>query len=77
MLILYLFAAIQGFRTFSFLSQRFSPFPPIVPSGLKKAKKIGAIVFKACIFVQVNHGVDAQNGKTSNNVLTSSILVVS
>ena len=25
--------------------------------------KFGAIVFKACIFVQVNHGVDAQNGK--------------
>ena len=61
--LLSLFVAIQGFsfRTFSFfLSQRFSLFPPIVPSG-----KIGAIFFQGLYIF-----VDAQNGKNEQQHFT-------
>ena len=51
-----LFAAIQGYRTFSFVfSQRFSPFTPIIPCadwGSMCSCKLSQLCFSACISVR-------------------------
>ena len=86
--LLYLFAAIQDYRTFNFVfSQRFSPFTPIIPCADWEAYgscKMTPLCFNAYIFLpgdffQVNlsfHGTVSILGmaKTSNNVLPSCIL---
>ena len=77
LILLYLFTMIQGFRTFSFFKSAVFALSTHHPSSTGEAKKLVPLFSRLVFLFKLITALMIRTGETSNNVLPSSILVVS